>query len=80
MAKILKKTAFYLFLFVVYLISTVPVGLFIYSIKSDKLGIDIFSKTGFHTYLQCLREQAYKIEIHDKPENKKADPVEGTPE
>lgn len=80
MAKILKKTAFYLFLFVVYLISTVPVGLFIYSIKSDKLGIDIFSKTGFHTYLQCLREQAYKIEIQDKPENNKAEPADQIPE
>lgn len=66
MAKILKKAAFYLFLFVIYLISTVPVGLFIYSIKSDKLGIDIFSKTGFHSYLQCLHEQAYKIEIQKK--------------
>ncbi len=51
-----------LMLLVLYAISSVPVGLFLYSVKSD-IGINIFSRTGFHSYMQCLREQAYKIEI-----------------
>lgn len=74
MVKILKKLAFYLVIFMVYLVSTVPVGLFLYTLKSDQLGINIFSKTGFHAYLQCLQEQAYKIEIqqnHQKSEQDK---------
>ncbi len=41
---------------VLYLLSTVPVGLFLYSLKSDH-GINVFSKTGFHSYMACLKEQ-----------------------
>lgn len=80
MVKILKKLAFYTLLFLVYLVSTVPVGLFLYTLKSDQLGINIFSKTGFHAYLQCLQEQAYKIEIQEKALLDKTRPDLETPE
>ena len=64
-----KKIILFFVIFLVYLISTVPVGLFLYSLKSD-IGINVFSKTGFHAYVQCLREQAYRIEIQSKPQDK----------
>lgn len=61
--KILRRTVLAVVFFLVYLASTIPVGLFLYSMKSDILGINIFTKTGFHAYMQCLQEQAYKIEV-----------------
>jgi uncharacterized protein YqfA (UPF0365 family) len=48
------RVALYSVIFVLYLVSTVPVGLFIYSIKTA-VGIDIFKEGGFHTYMHCLR-------------------------
>ena len=48
-----------------YLVTSVPVGLFLYSMKSD-MGINVFEKTGFHSYVQCLREEAYKVQIQNK--------------
>ncbi len=57
---------------IIYLATAVPVGLFIYSTKSD-LGINVFRKTGFHSYMQCLREEAYKTEIMNKQSNKTND-------
>tara|TARA_R110001592_G_scaffold16881_3_gene71423 strand:- start:36260 stop:36517 length:258 start_codon:yes stop_codon:yes gene_type:complete len=62
---ILKKLILVVVFTIVYLVSSVPVGLFLYSLKSD-IGINVFSKTGFHSYVQCLREQAYKIKIENK--------------
>lgn len=53
--KLLKYSLFLL----LYLISTVPVGLFLYSLKSES-GINIFSKTGYHAYVYCLKEQISK--------------------
>lgn len=50
---------------VLYVVTAVPVGLFVYSIKSD-LGINLFQKTGFHSFLQCLREESYKAQIQEK--------------
>lgn len=47
------KIALYALIFVLYLASTVPVGLFIYSLKSAE-GLNIFKKGGFHTYMRCL--------------------------
>jgi hypothetical protein len=38
---------------VLYLASTVPVGLFLYSLKTGA-GIDIFRPGGFHRYMECL--------------------------
>ena len=71
--KILRRIVLAVVFVVVYLASTVPVGLFLYSLKSDILGINIFTKTGFHAYMQCLQEQAYKIEVQ---QNKSITPEE----
>ena len=62
---VIRKTLFVMIFITLYLVSTVPVGLFIYSVKSD-IGINVFSHTGFHSYMQCLREQAYKVKIENK--------------
>ncbi len=51
---ILARAVFYSLLFLAYLVSTVPVGLALYGIKSD-VGLDIFLDGGFHTYMQCLQ-------------------------
>jgi hypothetical protein len=47
------RIALYFGLLAFYLASTVPVGLFLYSIKTE-VGIDIFRYGGFHAYMQCL--------------------------
>ena len=52
-----KRALWFVFFVVLYLATSVPVGLFIYSLKSDA-GLNIFSKTGFHSYMFCLKEQA----------------------
>jgi hypothetical protein len=49
----LKRIGLYTFLAILYLVSTVPVGLFLYSLKTDA-GFDIFSPGGYHAYVQCL--------------------------
>jgi hypothetical protein len=40
-----------------YLISTVPVGMTLYAIKTE-MGWDIFKHGGFHALASCLREAA----------------------
>ena len=47
------RMGLYAILLVVYLASTVPVGLFIYSMKTE-VGLDIFRNGGFHAYMMCL--------------------------
>ena len=42
-----------------YLASTVPVGMLLYALKMN-MGIDMFHKTGFHGYMQCLWNEAHK--------------------
>lgn len=49
-----RRLALYGFLTLGYLVSTVPVGLFLYSLKTE-IGLDIFRPGGFHPYIQCLR-------------------------
>jgi hypothetical protein len=48
-----RRLAAYALLFVAYLVSTVPIGLFLYSLKT-KAGVDIFGRGGFHAYMRCL--------------------------
>ncbi|GEM_PF-1734215 len=49
-----------IFVFVIlYLVSTVPVGLFLYSLKSEN-NINVFSNTGFHSYASCLASESQK--------------------
>lgn len=55
-----KKSLIFFVFILLYIVSAVPVGLFIYSLKSSN-GIDVFSKTGFHSYMYCLKEEAKKI-------------------
>jgi hypothetical protein len=52
-AKMWRRIGWYAILLVVYLASTVPVGLFIYSVKTE-VGLDIFRDGGFHAYMGCL--------------------------
>jgi hypothetical protein len=51
--RVVRRLAFYSLLFVLYLVSTVPVGLFLYSFKTE-VGFNIFRDGGFHAYMQCL--------------------------
>lgn len=48
-----RRIGLYAILFVAYLASTVPVGLFIYSVKNNA-GLQIFGDRGFHAYMYCL--------------------------
>jgi hypothetical protein len=58
--KTIKNILIASFVLALYLASTVPVGLFLYSLKSS-YGINVFSETGYHSYTHCLQEQAKKI-------------------
>ena len=51
--RIARRLVLYSLLFVLYLVSTVPVGLFIYSFKTE-VGFDIFRDGGFDSYMRCL--------------------------
>jgi hypothetical protein len=51
--KVLRRAVLFTVLLVLYLVSTVPVGLFLYSLKTDS-GVNIFSEGGFHAYMRCL--------------------------
>jgi hypothetical protein len=51
--KTARRIALYGLAFALYLASTVPVGLFLYSIKTE-VGVDIFTNGGFHAYMRCL--------------------------
>jgi hypothetical protein len=50
------------------LASTVPVGLFIYSIK-NAVGVDIFREGGFHTYMKCLTK-SFPLSNRTTPANR----------
>jgi hypothetical protein len=52
-SKSARRIGIYALLLAVYLVSTVPIGLFLYSLKT-KAGINVFGSGGFHAYLQCL--------------------------
>ena len=52
--KVLRRVGLYALLAALYLVSTVPVGLFLYSLKTHA-GINVFEHGGFDTYVQCLR-------------------------
>ena len=50
---VLRRIGLYAVLVALYLISTVPVGMFLYGLKTEA-GMDIFEAGGFHAYMQCL--------------------------
>lgn len=49
-----RRIAFYSLIAAAYLLSTIPVGLFLYSLKTA-VGFDLFKHGGVHAYMQCLR-------------------------
>jgi hypothetical protein len=51
--RVVRRAGLFALLFALYLASTVPVGLFLYSLKTDS-GINIFAEGGFHAYMRCL--------------------------
>ena len=50
------RIAFFAVVFIVYVISTVPVGLALYTIKS-KMGFNILQAGGFHAFTACIDRQ-----------------------
>ena len=62
--KFFKYTLITFLVLTLYVATAIPVGLFLYSFKMD-LGINIFSHTGFHSYVSCLKQQAEKIDAGD---------------
>ncbi|HEX2859060.1 MAG TPA: hypothetical protein VHP58_02535 [Alphaproteobacteria bacterium] len=76
--KWLKRALWWLCALVLYLASTVPVGLMLYAAK-EKLGWDIFKRTGFHHYIACLDSEA-KIAVGEpRPANTPWDPSSSLP-
>jgi hypothetical protein len=62
-----RRIGLYALIFALYLASTVPVGLFLYSVKSA-VGLDIFSEGGFHTFMQCL-DKSFPLRTSDRLPN-----------
>ena len=48
-----RRIGVYALLVALYFASTVPMGLFLYGLKSE-VGLDIFKTGGFHNYMLCL--------------------------
>lgn len=69
-AKIVKYFLVTLFVLIFYVMTSVPLGLFIYSWKTDN-GLNFFSKTGFHSYMSCLAQEAKKAKLRDLSEYEK---------
>lgn len=66
--KILRVSVLTLVGLMVYIVTAVPVGMFVYTLKSDA-GWDVFKHTGFHGYLQCLQHEARKEKLAEKAVN-----------
>jgi len=47
------RIAFFAVVFVLYVVSTVPIGLALYTIKS-KMGFNILQTGGFHAFTACI--------------------------
>ncbi len=63
--KFIKYTLIFFAGLAFYAVTVVPVGMFLYTWKTKK-GINIFDNTGFHSYLSCLRQEAYKAAVEEK--------------
>lgn len=48
------RIALYAIVFALYLASTVPVGLLLYSVKNG-LGLQIFKEGGLHDFVRCVK-------------------------
>ena len=49
-----RRLAFYALVFVLYLASTVPVGMLLYSFKNG-LGVQLFREGGLHDFMRCVQ-------------------------
>jgi hypothetical protein len=49
-----RRIALYALVFVLYLASTVPVGLLLYSAK-NALGFQLFREGGLHDFMRCVK-------------------------
>ena len=54
-----KKVLIVLFCVVLYIVTAVPIGMFLFTMKMD-MGVDIFKRTGFHGYVACLKSEGKK--------------------
>jgi hypothetical protein len=50
----MRRIVFYGLIFVLYLASTIPVGLLLYSIKNG-LGVQISKEGGLHDFMRCMK-------------------------
>jgi hypothetical protein len=58
--KSLKRILKVIIFVVLYLASTVPVGLTLYAVK-EKLGWNVFKIGGFHHFLSCMGTEAQAV-------------------
>jgi K+-transporting ATPase A subunit len=58
--KISKYLFIILLALIIYVLTAIPLGMYIYSLKTEK-GIDLFKQTGVHSYISCLEQEAYKV-------------------
>ena len=56
-----RKLLFVGLVLVFYVVTAVPLGMLVYSVKSE-LGWNVFKNTGYHGLLACLQQEAAKIE------------------
>ena len=49
-----RRLALYALVFLLYLASTVPVGLLLYSVKNG-LGFQLFREGGLHDFVRCVK-------------------------
>ncbi len=56
-----RKLLVVLLVLVIYVVTAVPLGMLVYSVKSE-LGWNVFRNTGYHGLLACLQQEAAKIE------------------
>lgn len=70
LARVLKYFFITVFVLIFYIVTSVPLGLFIYSWKTNS-GLNIFSRTGFHSYMSCLAQEAKKAKLKDLSEYQK---------
>jgi len=69
LARILKYLVIAAVALTIYVVTAIPLGMYLYSLKTEK-GINLFKETGVHSYISCLRQEAYKARIEEKQKTK----------
>lgn len=65
LSKITKYTLYGLLFLALYVITAIPLGILFYTWKSE-LGLDVFSRGGYHSYVSCLKQEMTKAKINDE--------------